>query len=67
MHNYKILKKSGETELFDISKLRNSLLRSGASRDCTDKVLKELKFIFLMVCQHIKFIEKHTVFWVKYP
>ena len=43
MHNYKILKNSGETELFDISKLRNSLLRSGASRDSTEKVLKELE------------------------
>ncbi len=43
MHNYKILKKSGETELFDINKLRSSLLRSGASKDSTDKVLKELE------------------------
>lgn len=43
MKDFKILKKSGETEAFDIDKLRGSLLRSGASKESTEKVIKELE------------------------
>lgn len=42
MANIKIIKNSGELESFDESKLRSSLLRSGASNNTVDKVLNEL-------------------------
>ncbi len=42
MNNISIIKNSGERESFDVNKLRNSLLRSGASHDTVSKVVDEL-------------------------
>lgn len=43
MHNFKVVKSSGETEPFDEQKLRRSLRRSGAGDALVDQVLQELK------------------------
>ena len=46
MTDIKIVKNSGELELFDEKKLRSSLLRSGASSATVDKVISQL-FVYL--------------------
>ncbi len=38
-----VIKANGEAELFDESKIRNSLIRSGASRDIIDHVISNIK------------------------